>query len=501
MPSIKSPSISEHENTINPQEATADQDRFFLLTGEKAMTLKSWNTRYMKLIRKSVLFVASLLLAAFSLLGPTRWCAEARGFNGRPVEADNSIPALQGPAAITYLKEHKLYDSLRDALHAARLQRGDKSVLTSKSIDEQKLTASDGAFNDIFGDAVAMSGSTIVVGARGDDNLKGSAYVFERHGRSWVETQKLIASDGATNDQFSDSIAFSGSTIVVGAPIATIGGNVGQGAAYVFERHGGSWVETQKLFASDGFVFDVFGKSVAVSGSTIVAGAANRAAYVFERQGGRWIKTQKLTASDAAADDFFALSVAVSGSIIVVGAPFDDIGSNLSQGSAHVFERQDGSWVETQKLTASDAAENDLFFGISVAVSGSTIVVGESFDTVGGSLFQGAAYVFDRQDESWIETQKLIASDAAPGDLFGSSVVVRGSTIIVGAPDNLGAAYVFDRHGGSWVETRKLTASTGKGGESFGISVAVSGSTAVVGAPSTDIAGTIFQGAAYVFEH
>jgi len=105
-----------------------------------------------------------------SLLGPTRWCAEA---SGHPVEADNSIPALQGAAAITYLKEHKLYDSLREVLHAARLQRGDNSVLTSKFIDEQKLTASDGAFNDIFGDAV-----------------------FERHGGSWVETQKIPSCPG-----------------------------------------------------------------------------------------------------------------------------------------------------------------------------------------------------------------------------------------------------------------------------------------------------------------
>lgn len=198
------------------------------------MTLKSFNTRHVKPIRKIFLFGASLLLAAVSLLGPTRWCAEATGFNRRPVEADNSIPALQGAAGITYLKEHNLYDSLRAASKAAH-------------IDEQKLTASDGAFNDIFGDSVAVSGSTIVVGARGDDNLRGSAYVFERHGGSWVETQKLIGSGGS--------------------------------------------------------VFDFFGKSVAISGSTIVAGAPNRRAYVFNHQGGSWVETQKLTASSPTAND------------------------------------------------------------------------------------------------------------------------------------------------------------------------------------------------------
>lgn len=462
------------------------------------MTLKSFKTPYVKPIRKIVLFSASLLLAAVSLLGPTRWCAEATGFNRRPVETENSMPALQGAAAITYLKEYKLYDSLRAALKVAHTQRDNKSV---QFMEEQKLTASDGAFNDIFGDSVAVSGSTIVVGARGDDNLRGAAYVFERHGGSWVETQKLTASDGIAGDQFSDSVALSGSTIVVGAPVVTIDNNFGQGAAYIFERHGGSWVETQKLIGSGGSVFDFFGKSVAVSGSTIVAGAPNRRAYVFNHQGGSWVETQKLTASDPTANDLFALSVAVSGSTIVVGAPFDDIGSNLNQGSAYVFKHQDGSWVETQKLTASDAAENDLFFGISVAVSGSTVVVGASFDTVGGNLFQGAVYVFDRQDRSWIETQKLTASDAVVGALFGQSVAFSGSTIVVGAPSDRGqgSAYVFGRQGGSWVEMQKLTSSDGLGGD-FGTSVAVSGSTVVVGAPSASVGSNIFQGAAYVFE-
>ena len=453
------------------------------------MTLKSLNIRYLKLIRKMAVMAVALLLATVSL---THWSAGATVFNRRHVEPDNSMPSLQGAAVITYLKEHKLYDSLSAALHAARTQRGDNSVLTPKFIDEQKLTASDGALGDIFGDTVAASGSTIVVGARGDDNVQGAAYVFERHGGSWVETQKLTASDGAAGDQFSDSVAFSGSTIVVGAPIKNIGGNFAQGAAYVFERHGGSWVETQKLTASDGLVFDFFGKSVAVSGSTIVVGADG--AYIFNRQGGSWVETQKLTASDAG--DNFGLSVAVSGSTIVVGESFDNIESNINQGSAHVFEHQGRSWVETQKLTASDGAESD-HFGDSVAISGSTIVVGASFDSIGGNLFQGAAYVFDRQGGSWVETQKLTASDGAEADLFGISVAFSGSTIVVGAQ---GSAYVFNRHGGSWVETQRLTASDGTAIDNFGPPVAVSGSTVVVGAPFATIGGNFAQGAAYVFE-
>ena len=430
------------------------------------MTLKSLNTRYL-LIRKMTVIGISLLLTAGSLLSPTRWCAEATGFNRRLVAAQNSIAALPGVAATPVL-------------------------------NEQKLTASDGALGDIFGDAVAASGSTIVVGARGDDNVQGAAYVFERHGGSWVETQKLTASDGSQGDQFSESVAISGSTIVVGAPIKNIDGNFAQGAVYVFERHGGSWVETQKLTASDGSVFGFFGNSVAVSGSTIVVGTGNEGAYVFNRHGGSWVETQKLNASDGAVGANFGLSVAISGSTIVVGASFADIGGTINQGAAYVFERQGRSWVETQKLTASDGAESDAF-GNAVTISGSTIVVGASFDSIGGNLFQGSVYVFDRRGGGWVETQKLTASDGAEGDLFGNSVDISGSTIIAGSP-NTSAAYVFNRNGGSWVETRKLTASDGAEADRFGNSVAVRGSTVVVGAPFTTIGGNFAQGSAYVFE-
>lgn len=337
------------------------------------MTFKSSNTRYLKLIRKMVVIGVGLLLVTVSLLSPTRWSVGATEFNRRHVEPDNSIPSLQGAAAITYLKEHKLYDPLRAAMNAARTQDGNAAV-APHFVNEQKLTARDGAADVFFGTSVAVSGSTIVVGAP-FDSVGGSAYVFNRQGGSWVETQKLTASDGTGSELFGFSVAVSGSTIVVGAQTDQIGDNPSQGSAYVFNRHGGSWVQTQKLTSSDGETNDLFGNAVAISGSTIVVNAIGRglsgnvgqgSAYVFNHQGGSWVETQKLTVSDGAAGDQFGWSIAVSSSTIVVGAPFDDDFGTLGQGSAYVFNRQGGSWVETQKLTASDGATGD-HFGWSVA--------------------------------------------------------------------------------------------------------------------------------------
>ena len=433
------------------------------------MILKLSNTRYMKLIRKMAVMSVSLLLAAVCLPGVPRWSAEATGF--------------------------------------------DHSVVTPLVINEQKLTASDGARGHRFGFSVAISGSILVVGAEGDvlnDNTQDVVYIFERQGGSWVEMQKLTSSDGLPTHGFGFSVAVSGSTILVGAPFDAISGN-NQGSVSVFERQGGSWVETQKLTGSDERPQQQFGRSIAFSGSTIVVGAPfdgnveQGAAYVFNRQGGSWSETQKLIASDGAQLEFFGTSVAVSGSTIAVGSQRATIGSNVAQGAAYVFNRQGGSWAETQKLIASDGQANAIF-GTSIALSGSTIVVGASFDTISGNAFQGSAYIFNRQGGSWSETQKLIASDGAEFSLFGSSVTLSGSTIVVGSQratigGNLaqGAAYVFNRQGGSWAETQKLIASDGMASDSFGSSVASSGSTIVVGAPFDTIGGNFLEGSAYVF--
>jgi hypothetical protein len=153
----------------------------------------------------------------------------------------------------------------------------------------------------------------------------------------------------------------------------------------VFERRGGTWSEQQKLTASDGSAGGVLGASVGISDSTIVVSSLG-AAYVFERHGGNWIEEQKLTATDASVSDFFAYPVAVSGSTIVVGAHRH----NANQGAAYVFRQEGGAWVQTQKLVASDAQAGD-GFGRTVVTHGGLIMVGAPFDE---NPDQGSAYLF-----------------------------------------------------------------------------------------------------------
>ncbi len=186
----------------------------------------------------------------------------------------------------------------------------------------------------------------------------------------------------------------------------------------------------------------------------------------------------KLTASDGAGGDEFGFSVAVSGDTLVVGAYRDDRGANGNQGSAYVFQRNQGGadqWGQVRQLTASDGAASDQF-GSSVAVSGDTVVVGAYLDDVGTNADQGSAYVFQRNQggaDEWGQVRQLTASDGTASDHFGFSVAVSGDTVVVGAYRN-GSAYVFQRNQGGadeWGQVKQLTASGGAAADRFGYSV------------------------------
>jgi len=212
-----------------------------------------------------------------------------------------------------------------------------------------------------------------VVGAKGDDDngsSSGSAYLFHTDG---AFEKKLTAPDGAGGDNFGLAVAVSGSSVVVGAPGDDDNG-VSSGSAYLFHTNGAF---VKKLTAPDGAGGDSFGSAVAVSGSSVVVGAVQNnakghrsgAAYLFNTDGA-FVK--KLAAPDGLAGDKFGFAVAVSGSFVVVGAAEDD-NNGIGSASAYLFHT-DGVFVE--KLAAPDGLAGDQF-GYAVAVSGSSVVVGD----------------------------------------------------------------------------------------------------------------------------
>ncbi len=145
---------------------------------------------------------------------------------------------------------------------------------------QDKLRAATGTVGDFFGGSVAISGDTVIVGAYfndvGANANQGSVYIFTRSAGVWTQQEKLTAGDGAANDLFGFSVAIDGDTAIIGAHLADAGMNVNQGAAYFFTRSDGAWSQTQKLAASDAAAGDLFGFSVALDAETAVIGASGK---------------------------------------------------------------------------------------------------------------------------------------------------------------------------------------------------------------------------------
>jgi hypothetical protein len=397
-------------------------------------------------------------------------------------------------------------------------------VVVDPWIQQAELTATDGVAADDFGTSIAISGNTMVVGAPqrtvGSNSAQGAAYVFVQSGGTWSEQAELTASDGAAFDSFGFSVAVNGTTVVVGAGGRTIGPNNSQGAVYVFVESGGTWSQQAELTAFDGGAYNYFGYSVALNGSTIVVGAPGHgtgsntsqgAMYAFTQSGTNWNQQAELTASDGEAYDQLGSSVAVSGSTAIAGAPCHPTAGGLcGPGAAYVFVESGVTWSQQAELAASDGEIQDQF-GWSVALDATTAVVGATFHTVGSNQnYQGAAYVFVESSGTWSQKAELSASDGVTQDKFGYSVALLGSTAVVSAiwhPYTVfacscpgpGAAYVFVESGGTWSQQAELTASDGADNDHFGHSVALDGSTVVGGAPEHTVGSNQFQGAGYVF--
>jgi len=367
-----------------------------------------------------------------------------------------------------------------------------------------EITASDSAVGAYFGCSVAISGNTAVAGAPGANNGHGVAYVFTRSGLTWYQVAELTDPNDGLFDTFGNAVAISGNTVVIAAP----GVNSDQGAAYVFTQSGSTWNQVAELTSSDPAA-DFIGSSVAIGGNTIVVGAyatdvngnlQQGAAYVFTEPGNGWAnmtQTSRLTAADGAATDCFGSSVSIDGNTIAVGAPGDFSGQT---GKAYVFAEPGAGWgnmTQTAELTSSDSSGDDEF-GESVSISGNTVVVGARLATAGQT---GAAYVFTESGSGWADmtqTAELTASDSAQDDYFGHAVSISGNTVAVGATEangSQGEAYVFTEPAAGWenmTQTSTVTASNGAAGDNFGDAVAISDGTLAIGAQYAAGGGAVY---------
>ena len=342
-----------------------------------------------------------------------------------------------------------------------------------------------------FGYSLSVSGNTAFVGNWWEENGttgNGTVYVFERDGSGWRRTDRLLPSTGKS---YYSPVVVRGDRAVVGAWRKS----ALAGKAFFYDRTPAGWQEVTVVTASDLEFDDEYAFSVAIDGDTAIVGSPkdddfspaepqcnSGSAYLYQRTASGWLEVQKLTASDPGCMRFFGTSVAIEGDRLVVGA-YTVLNPQWS-GALYVFEHTPGAWVQVARLQANEHT-NNMWFALSTDLSGDRIVTGAAqFDGK-----KGAAFVFEKIGGNWMQTGTLQAGDGAQQDQFGASVAIDGDRILVGAsgdddagPDT-GAAYLFERHPNGWVQSAKLLASEPAKREFFGWSVALEGETALIGAP------------------
>jgi hypothetical protein len=351
---------------------------------------------------------------------------------------------------------------------------------------------------DSFGTSIAISGATALIGAPGVNGNRGAVYIFVRCGKTWRHQATLYDRRNRAGDSFGSAVAVSSTAAGTFALIGAQGQGVPE-RAFVYQRSGTAWHLQAKLAGPSGQFFDAalqFGLAVAITSTTAVVSTATPqfyslgGIYVFVRSGTTWHLQAILRNPTGGDQGNFGGSLAISGSTIVADA------SNL--GCAFVFTRSGQEWTTQATLNASGEVAHCVLpvsgdgLGSSVAISGSTVVIGAD-----GSL-RGVAYVFTRSGTTWSRQARLADPYRAGYDWFGQAVAISGTRVLVGAPfrsaSHCGTAYEYTRSGQTWRERAKMVNPGCSGGDGFGWSLAISGTTAMIGAPGEDkSAGAVYQ--------
>jgi FG-GAP repeat/Bacterial Ig domain/Fibronectin type III domain len=346
--------------------------------------------------------------------------------------------------------------------------------------------------NGEFGRSMARSGDTLVIGephAWAGSSSAGVASVFVRAAGEWQLQAKLQAPDGAYNDRFGTAVAISGDTIAISAPLRNGPNSVFyMGKVYIFTRSGSTWSLQSELIEEVPAYHSFFGQALALEGETLLIGAdmvGPGTAYLYTRSPGGWQREAQFRPSTAMNQSGFGRAMALRGGTLVVGAP--------GEGAAYLFELQPGGWQLQQRLT-SDESATLLSFGWAVALNEQELLIGAP--SINNEA-RGAAYLYRRSGDQWLLQSMLSASDDTKQLSYGTAVALSNDTLVIGAPNHhlegydvpnlqsVGAAYLYQRSGDSWPLAAFLSGSADKQTEAFGATAIISGQEILISAPRT----------------
>ena len=383
---------------------------------------------------------------------------------------------------------------------------------------QETVAANDGFAGDFFGSNVAVDGDTAVVGSyrylyEADGGEPNAVYIFVRSANGWIEQQKLVAdetSQSQLDEGFGHAVAVQDDIIFVSAPGFSSEGNAGNGAVYIFTRSGDRWEQQQKLTVEPPLSTISLGISIAVDGDTLLVGAEGTVqyshreylgqlgeVYVFKKNGEIWEQQQKLMPPDRITSAF-GWSVALDGGTALVGEPTYTYGYEYTDrnelGTVFFYEERDGTWHEQQQLQPGDG-ESHHRFGYNLALDGNTAAISAEAAHVEGEQNPGAVYMFNYDESSWQESQKLAIENGQDESIFyterfGEQIALQDETLLVSHLIHFsdyvdlgfvhhGEVHLFRYSGATWQRQQTLTASD-SWSNAFGTSIAIDNETILI---------------------
>lgn len=381
--------------------------------------------------------------------------------------------------------------------------------------------------NGLFGASLVVDSDTLIVAAPEEDGQRGAVYAFAFEAeRGWVETERVAAPSSETR-KFGSALAMQLNTLVVGA----VAEDEAAGAVYVFELIDDKWKLQQRLSADHREPNDNFGVAASLSGNLLVVGASGEdstgrnapndnsrqdsgAAYVFRKVDGVWVQEAYLKPDVVGREDLFGDSVSIHGDRIAVGAPLESSAANgvnaeaqdnsaPRSGAAYVFAHTTELGWQQQAYVKAPNTEPEARFGQYVALSsaGTRLAIGANRSSITGqegaeiARQSGATHVYEYEDEAWNLRDSIAPNDPMAGAEFGAVLTLDDDFAVVGAQgvdradvEDVGAVYVFERSATGWAQTRRLEPASGKPGDEFGAAVAVGLGTVGLGTATSWIA-------------
>lgn len=381
-------------------------------------------------------------------------------------------------------------------------------LLATRSLPSQTVSRLAGPAS--FGSTLASSVDALVVGAPEDGT--GSVHRWVRIAGQWTAQPALRPAAGTPGDGFGDALALVGAQLYIGAPGSDRGTDFDVGAVYRAALEGGDPALVTRTQPGDTEPFAAFGAALVANaslntvwvGAPLQRAAKQRAGVVFDYRldqlGDADVQARRsLDRGDGAQLFRFGQALAIDGGLALVGAFLADTAAGADAGQVQAYRRTpSGEWVYEAELLPRDAAIEQRF-GNAVALSGQTAVIGAYWTTVAGRAEQGAVYVFERTAGIWRQSARLVDTEGAERSLFGAAVAIAGDTIAVTTGSGAGKVHVYTRTASGWELADVLQSPVAQSAAFFGSGIGIEGSLLAIGAPGVDVGPDIDIGKVFVY--